>query len=352
MKIRIDGTAVGPGEPMYVVAEAGANHDGELSKAKRLIEAADEANANAVKFQNYTADKLVTRTAKKWWGDTSTPQYETYNKLDTLTRADNVEMADHAANIDITFFSTPFDKDAVDLLSELDVPAYKIASGDLTNHPLLRYTAEQNKPVILSTGMSTLSEIREAVEVIESAGNEQIILLHCVSVYPTPIEDINLGMMQTLMEEFEYPVGLSDHTEGVLVPVAATAMGADLLEKHFTFDKTLDKSPDHRLSADVEEMQEIMTKSRRVHNAVGRKDKEPILSEMETRHKARRSLVAERSFNVGERIEQSDIGIKRPATGIAPKYYWSIDDWYASRNINADEVLTWHNVDTDEPRSD
>jgi sialic acid synthase SpsE len=329
---------------MYVIAEAGANHDGEFKKAKRLIDAANKANADAVKFQNYTAEKLVTKSAKKWWADTSTTQYETYSKLDTLSREDNFEMAEYASNTGIPFLSTPFDKDAVDLLGELDVPAYKIASGDLTHHPLLKYVAELGKPIVLSTGMSTLEEVREAVDVIESTGNEQIVLLHCISVYPTPVEDINLGMMQTLMEEFDYPVGLSDHTEGVTVPVAAAAMGAAVLEKHFTYDKTLDKSPDHRLSADVPEMQEIVERTRNVHAAVGQSTKEPIDIEMETREKARRSLVTVRPLEAGKRIKQDDIGVKRPGTGIEPKHLDDLDGWEAATDIEDDQTLTWDDV--------
>jgi len=344
MKIAIGDRLVGPGKPMYIIAEAGANHDGELKKAKRLIKAADEADADAVKFQNYTAEKLVTKSAKKWWSDTSTTQYETYSKLDTLTREDNFKMAEYASNMDIPFLSTPFDEEAVDLLEELGVPAYKIASGDLTHHPLLKYVAELGKPIILSTGMSTLEEVREAVDVIESAGNSQIVLLHCISVYPTPVEDINLGMMQTLMNEFDYPVGLSDHTEGVTVPIAAAAMGAAVLEKHFTYDKTLDKSPDHRLSADVQEMQEIVGRTRDVHAAVGRSTKEPVDIEMETREKARRSLVTVRALEAGDPIDQDDLGVKRPGTGIAPKHLDDVDTWEAATDLKDDQTLTWDDV--------
>jgi sialic acid synthase SpsE len=344
MKIAIGDRLVGPGKPMYIIAEAGANHDGELKKAKRLIDAADEANADAVKFQNYTAEKLVTQSAKKWWADTSTTQYETYSKLDTLTREENFEMAEYASDTDIPFLSTPFDEEAVDLLEKLGVPAYKIASGDLTHHPLLKYVAELGKPIILSTGMSTLEEVREAVDVIESAGNSQIVLLHCISAYPTPVEDINLGMMQTLMNEFDYPVGLSDHTEGVTVPIAAAAMGAAVLEKHFTYDKTLDKSPDHRLSADVQEMQEIVDRTRDVHAAVGRSMKEPVDIEMETREKARRSLVTVRALEAGDPIDQDDLGVKRPGTGIAPKHLDDVDSWEAATDLKDDQTLTWDDV--------
>lgn len=346
--IQIGDKSVDPDSPMFVIAEAGANHDGKLDQAKRLIEAADEANADAVKFQNYTAEKLVTKDAKKWWGDTSTTQYETYSKLDVLEREDYLEMSSHAAKVGIPYLSSPFDRDAVDLLEEQGVPAYKIASCDVTHHPFLRYIAEKGKPVILSTGMSTIEEIREAVEMIEHAGNEQIVLLHCVSVYPTPVEDINLRMMKTLMKEFDYPVGLSDHTEGTTVPFAAAAMGAAVLEKHFTFDKTLETSPDHRLSADVEEMSEIVSRSRNIFAAMGRPTKEPIESELEVRRKARRSLVTARPLEEGETITQADLEVKRPGTGIHPEHYSDADGWVVLRDLPKDYTIEWSDVERTE----
>lgn len=345
--VKISEKLVGPDQPMYIIAEAGANHDGELKKAKQLIDCANKAGADAVKFQNYTAEKLVTKDAKKWWADTSTTQYETYSKLDVLTEDDYFEMSGFASEEGITYLSTPFDRGAVDLLEEQGVPAYKIASCDLTNHPFLEYVAKKGEPIILSTGMSTIDEISEAIEVIENAGNDQIVLLHCISVYPTPVENINLRMMQTMMEEFDYPVGLSDHTEGITVPIAAAAMGAAVLEKHFTFDKTLETSPDHRLSANVEEMSKIVDRSKEVHAALGRAKKEPIESEGEVRQKARRSLVAARPLDPGDKITADDIEIKRPGTGIPPKYYYEIDSWTVAKKIESDQTIEWEDIEVE-----
>lgn len=345
--VDIAGRRLSHDEPAYVVAEAGANHDGDLTKGKRLVEAAVEADADAIKFQNYTAERLVTRSAKKYWGDRETTQYETFTELDVLDDADYRELARYARERGITYLSTPFDEAAVDLLEGLDVPAYKIASGDLTHHPLLEDVAEQGKPVILSTGMATLPEIREAVDVIESTGNDEIILLHCITKYPTPVDHANLRMMETLMEEFDYPVGLSDHTEGTTVPTAAAAMGAALIEKHFTYDRSLEKSPDHRLSANTAEMAEIVEQTRDVQRAMGTPEKGPIDLEREGLEKARRSLVADRTLEAGDRITSDDLAVKRPGWGIAPKHYWTADEqeWRAATAIDADTTLTWEHVD-------
>jgi sialic acid synthase SpsE len=348
--VSIGGRPVGGDEPAYVIAEAGANHDGELEKAKRLVDAAVEADADAIKFQNYTAEKLVTREAKKYWGDRETTQYETFSELDVLGRDDYREMARYAADRDITYLSTPFDDAAVALLAEIGVPAYKIASGDLTHHPLLETVAAQGEPVILSTGMATLDEIHEAVDVIESAGTEEIVLLHCITKYPTPVEHANLRMMETLMDEFDYPVGLSDHTEGTTVPTAAAAMGAAVIEKHFTYDRSLEKSPDHRLSANTAEMAEIVDRTRAVHRAMGSGEKGPIELEREGLEKARRSLVTDRAFEAGERIRRDDLAVKRPGWGIEPRHLRSVDDerWHAVCDLDPDTTLTWDDVRREE----
>jgi sialic acid synthase SpsE len=343
--VRIGDRSVGPDEPPYIIAEAGANHDGELDKAKRLIDCAQEANAHAVKFQNYTAGRLVTKDAKKWWGDKSTTQYETYSKLDVLDREDYFEMSDYAGEAGTTYLSTPFDRDAVDLLEQQGVPAYKIASCDVTYHPFLEYVAQKDKPIILSTGMSTLEEVKESVRTIEQAGNEDIVLLHCVSVYPTPADQINLHMMQELIEEFEYPVGLSDHTEGETVPIAAAVLGAAVIEKHFTFDKTLDTSPDHRLSADVDEMRDIVASTEEAFSAVGTMSKQPIELEMEVREKARRSLVTESPIDAGQQFSRSKVTAKRPGTGIPPKHLDEVEQWVATRDLPADHTIEWSDVE-------
>jgi N-acetylneuraminate synthase/N,N'-diacetyllegionaminate synthase len=347
--VDIGGRPVGPDHPPYVVAEAGANHDGELSKARRLIDAASEAGADAIKFQNYTAERLVTRTAKKYWGDRDTTQYETFADLDVLDPADYREMAAYARDRGLPYLSTPFDREAVDLLDDLGVPAYKVASGDLTHHPLLRAVAGRGVPVVLSTGMATLPEVREAVDVLTDAGTRELVLLHCVTRYPTPVDHANLRMMETLMDEFDHPVGLSDHTIGTTVPTVAAGMGAALVEKHFTFDTSLEKSPDHRLSADPEVMAELVERTRDAHAARGRAEKGPVEVEREGLEKARRSLVAARDLAAGERITTDDLAVKRPGWGIEPKHYRAADadGWRAAADVAADQVIEWDHVRVD-----
>jgi N,N'-diacetyllegionaminate synthase len=235
----------------------------------------------------------------------------------------------------------------VDLLDDLDVPAYKIVSGDLTHHPLLRDMASRGEPVVLSTGMATLDEIRVAVDVIEDAGNDDIVLLHCITRYPTDIDDANLRMMSTRMREFDYPVGLSDHTIGTTVPVAAAAMGAGVIGKHFTYDTSLEKSPDHRLSADTEVMGGIVDRTREVNAAMGRPEQGPTDVEADGMRLARRSLVTDRAIAAGERIRRADLAVKRPGTGLAPKLLFDVDDeeWRATRDLPADTVLAAADVD-------
>jgi N-acetylneuraminate synthase/N,N'-diacetyllegionaminate synthase len=345
-ELTIGQRSLGDGHPAYIVAEAGANHDGKLERGKRLIDEAVAAGVDAIKFQNYTAENLVTKSATKYWGDRETTQYETFAELDVLDDAEYKELAAYAAEQGVTYLSTPFDYGAVDLLDDIGVPAYKIASGDLTHHPLLEDVASRGKPVILSTGMATVDEIRTALDVIEAQGNTQVCLLHCVTKYPTPIEHANLRMMETLQETFEYPVGLSDHTIGTTVPVAAAAMGAAFIEKHFTFDKDLEKSPDHHLSANTEEMAAIVDRTRDVHAAMGTPDLGPVEVEQEGLEKARRSLVADRAIEAGERLSQAALAVKRPGTGIPPTHYDDADDWVAARDIDPDEVIEWEDVET------
>jgi sialic acid synthase SpsE len=300
----------------------------------------------------------VTRSASKYWGDRETTQYETFAKLDVLTDAEFAELAAHADDVGITFLSTPFDHEAVALLDELDVPAYKIASGDLTHHPLLDTIAQQGQPVILSTGMATMAEVREAVEVLERGGVDELVLLHCTTDYPTATPDANLRTMEALDEAFDYPVGLSDHTMGTTVPTAAAGMGAAVIEKHFTIDRGLEKSPDHRLSATPEEMAELVERTIDVQRAMGTVANGPDPSEREAHTKARRSLVTQRALAAGERVTADAVRVKRPGKGIDPRRYWDLPGadppawyepsdrvWVTTRAIDADAVLTWDDLE-------
>ncbi|HEY4999792.1 MAG TPA: N-acetylneuraminate synthase family protein, partial [Usitatibacter sp.] len=239
----IDGRTVGKGEPCYVIAEAGVNHNCDVQLGYKLVETAGQAGADAIKFQSYTASKIVTRVAPRYWFEPADPQgtqWDSFDKLDKLSDRDFKSLLGHARHVGLTAFSTPFDDEAVDFLAALDVPAFKIASADLTCHGLIERAARVGKPMLLSTGTATLSDVEQALEVCRKAGNEQVAILHCTLKYPCPPEGINLRMMEHLMRAFpEVPVGLSDHSLGISVPQAAVALGACIVEKHYTIDKTL-----------------------------------------------------------------------------------------------------------------
>jgi len=303
MKTKIGDELIGEEEPCFIIAEAGVNHNGSVELAKKLIDAAKDAGADAVKFQTFKAESVVVKDAQKAEYQKETTgegsQYVMIKKLE-LAEEDFRELADYAEKKDIMFLSSPFDKDSVDLLHELDVPAFKVGSGEITNLPLLRYIAKKGKPIILSTGMSTLGEIEEALDVIRSEGVEDIILLHCVSNYPARIEDVNLRAMGTLKQAFKLPVGFSDHTLGITAPIAAVALGACVIEKHFTLDRNL-PGPDHRASLEPDELKEMVKAIREVEKALGNGIKKPTKEEEKIKKVAGRSIVAKVDISKGTR---------------------------------------------------
>jgi N-acetylneuraminate synthase/N,N'-diacetyllegionaminate synthase len=246
------------------------------------------------------------------------------------------------ADLGITFLSTPFDEESADFLEDLGVPAYKIASGDITSHRLLRHVAAKKKPILLSTGCCMLGEIEEALGVIHAAGNDQVALLHCTLAYPARIGDANLHMMRTMQAAFpDCPIGLSDHTMGTLVPVVAATHGACVIEKHFTIDKTLGTSTDHFMSVDPGELKAMVRDIRDAVAAMGQREKRPIPAEQDALRYARRSVVARRTIAQGKRIAEGDLCLKRPGTGLPPKLFDVIMGRTAAVNIPADTVLTW-----------
>lgn len=320
-EIQIGNHVIGQGHPVFVIAEAGVNHNGDVSLAKRLIDVAADAGANAVKFQTYTTNKLVSAAApkadyqKRSTGEDET-QADMLRRLE-LKRSDYDELVGRCVERDILFLSTPFDEDAVDFLDSLGVPAFKVGSGDLTNSPLLEHVASKKKPVILSTGMADLKEVREAVEVMQKSGCASLILLHCVSNYPVRAADVNLRAMRTMAKEFSLPVGYSDHTEGIDVAVAATALGACVIEKHFTLDKSW-PGPDHKASLDPSELRAMIAAIRNVEAALGSVEKKRVASEENIAQVARRSLAAARNLTAGTHLTREMIAIQRPGTGLSP----------------------------------
>lgn len=346
-QISIGDRLVGPGAPAFVIAEAGVNHNGDLDMAFKLVEAAFAAGADAVKFQSFVADDLVSATAPKAQyqlatTDPAESQYEMIKRLELSVEAHEA-ISGHCAQVGIKFLSTPFDRSSADLLRRLDVPAFKVSSGDLTDWPLLEYLAGLGKPIILSTGMSYLDEVRGSLKVIQRAGNSDVIVLHCVSNYPAAPADANLHAMQTMAAEFQIPVGFSDHTAGSAVAIAAAALGACVIEKHLTLDRNL-PGPDHKASLEPREFKVLVDSIRAVEASLGNGVKQPAASEADTRNVARRSLVAARTLEAGTVLERAMLNEKRPGTGIAPN---SIDDVVGrklARRVELNEMIMWSDL--------
>ena len=341
--IDIGSHRIGPNHPCILIAEAGVNHNGSLEIAMRLVDAAKEAGADAVKFQTWVTEKLMVPDApladyqkQNIGGDQS--QFDMAKKLE-LSYQEFSELKSHADRQGILFFSTPDEEDCADFLDELGVPMFKIGSGEVTNLPFLHHVALKHKPIILSTGMSTLSEVESAVNAIEDAGNQQLVLLHCVSNYPADPEDINLRAMGTLQLAFQYPVGYSDHTLGTHVSLASVALGACVLEKHFTLDKTL-PGPDHLMSLDPTELGGMIASVRSVESALGTGRKSPVDAETSTKEVAQKSIVAARDIPEGKYLEPSDMTLRRTGAGLSPTYLQQIIGRKTSHPISANQVIT------------
>ncbi|WP_375200110.1 N-acetylneuraminate synthase [Bacillus sp. RS11] len=352
----------------YVIAEAGVNHNGSLKLAKELVKVAKEAGADAVKFQTFKAENLVTRQAKQAdyqvenLGEATT-QYDMLKKLE-LTYEEFIELQLYCQTNQIEFLSTPFDFESIDfLLDELGITTVKISSGELTNAPFIHYIATKGKPIILSTGMTTIEEIHEALAFIaygfarpqETVVIEQVYafykteeakevlrknvtLLHCTTQYPAPIESINLKAMSEMKKTYQLPIGLSDHSEGVHIPLAAVAMGAKVIEKHFTLDKTLE-GPDHVASLDPDELKAMVKGIREVELALGDGIKSPTAIELQNRIPARKSLVAKTSIKAGDVFSMDNLSVKRPGNGIEPSKYWSYIGQTALKSYEKDELI-------------
>jgi N,N'-diacetyllegionaminate synthase len=311
---------VGPGFPCFVIAEAGVNHNGSVETARLLAEVAHAVGADAVKFQTFKAAKLVTREAPKATYQQQTTSVESqFEMLRALELSDlaHREILNHCQSIGIPFLSSPFDEGSADLLDSLGVPAFKISSGELTNLPLLTHVGRKGKPVILSTGMAELSEVEQAVASIRQSGNSDIVLLQCVTNYPAAPADVNLRAMATMANACNVPVGYSDHTVGNEVAFAAVALGACIIEKHFTLSRDL-PGPDHKASSEPDELARLVRGIRAVEAAIGTGTKTPATSEAAMAAVARRSLVAASTIPAGAVLTAGDLTTRRPGTGLPP----------------------------------
>jgi N,N'-diacetyllegionaminate synthase len=327
-----------------IIAEAGVNHNGELSVAKRLIDVAAEAGADLVKFQTFSADRLVTASAQKAGYQAANcgsigSQQVMLRGLE-LTPAMHWELLEHCKLRGIGFFSTAFDIESLDLLAGLGLDRFKIPSGEITNLPYLRHVGRFGKPVIMSTGMATMDEIAAALAVLEQAGaaRDRITVLHCNSQYPTPMADVNLRAMLAIRDGFGVKVGYSDHTLGIEVAIAAVALGASVIEKHFTLDRMM-SGPDHKASLEPTELAAMVAAIRHVEQALGDGVKRPSASELPNRAVVRKSLVALRAIRKGEPFSAGNIAAKRPGTGLSPMKFDEVLGRQAPRDFVADELI-------------
>lgn len=352
----------------YIIAEAGVNHNGSLERAIKLVDIAADAGVDAVKFQTFKAEKLVSKKAPKAeyqskTTDANETQFEMLKKLE-LDKEGHQILIDHCRKKKIEFLSTPFDSDSVDMLSNVfNLSRIKVSSGDLTNAPLLLKIAQTGKPIIISSGMSNLSEIEQALgvlafgyletrmkpsiqafehayfsEVGQEALRNKVVLLHCTTEYPAPFSEVNLRVMDTLGQAFGLSVGFSDHTPGVAIPIAAVARGAKVIEKHFTLDKTL-PGPDHKASLEPAELKIMVQSIRQVENALGSPVKRPTESEFKNRSIARKSILAVKPIFKGEFFTEENLVIKRPGDGISPIHYWDLLGKPADRDYDIEEQV-------------
>lgn len=334
---------IGASNPCFVIAEAGVNHNGEVALAHKLIDAAAEAKVDAIKFQTFNPEKLVSREAPKAvyqienTGDEGN-QLEMLQKL-VLANSVYAELMQHAAEKKLTFLSTPFDEESADFLEELNLPAFKISSGDLTNHPFLAHLARKGRTLLLSTGMASLGEVEAAVKVLEASGNPPLILFHCVTNYPVEASDCNLRAMDTLRSRFDVPVGWSDHTTGIDISLAAVALGAVTIEKHFTLDRNL-PGPDHVASLQPSELAEMVAAVRRVESALGDGTKQPKQCEIAIAPAARKSLHWKTNLQKGTAVSVGDVAALRPGTGVSPEKLITYTGRVVTREVRQGQMLS------------
>ena len=325
-----------------IIAEAGVNHNGSIELAKKLIDAAADAGADYVKFQTFNPQKLVSKYAKtaeyqKKNIGSEESQFSMLSKL-SLTQNNFCQLKEYCEEKNIGFLSTPFDLESIAFLDELGVDFWKLPSGEITNLPYLEAIANTNKPIVMSTGMASIEEVEQAINVVTSNGPKELTILQCNTEYPTPYEDVNLRAMVTMQEKFQVPVGYSDHTKGIAIPLAAVGMGATIIEKHFTIDRTL-PGPDHVASLEPDELKCMIDSIRQIELAMGNGKKEPSPSEKKNKGVARKSLVAARPIKKGELYSPENLTTKRPGDGISPMRYYDLIGKPSNRDYEEDEKI-------------
>ncbi len=341
--IKLRRKTIGEGAPVFIVAEAGVNHNGDTELALELVRQAKKSGADCVKFQTFKAGTVTTRQSPKaaYQLKTTDPQESQFEMLKKLELSENIypRLISLCQELDIQFLSTPYHFSDVDFLNGLNVDAFKIASGQLVESPFLKYIAKLNKPIILSTGMSTVEEIRESLEAVRTTGNDQVILLQCTTNYPSAIEDANLRAMVSMRDDLNVLVGYSDHTQSHFSAYTAVALGAVIVEKHFTLDRTL-PGPDHSSSLEPDEFRNLVRGIREIEKALGSPMKKPTAAELKNLTWMRRSIAAMKDIPAGMMIRRDDLVFKRPATGLQPKMLEEIVGKRAKKNIQKDTILT------------
>ena len=326
----------------FIIAEAGVNHNGSFELAKQLVDKAVWAGADCIKFQTFNSKNLVSKNAQKAeyqkkTTDSSESQLDMLKKLE-LSKEEFIELRDYCNQKGIMFLSTPFDLESIDFLASIGVKTWKVPSGEITNYPFLREIGKRKESVIMSTGMCTIDEVHDAVNVLKSFGTTDITLLHCTTEYPAPYDSVNLNAMLTLKNEFGFKVGYSDHTNGIEIPVAAVAMGASVIEKHFTLDKNME-GPDHKASLEPEELKQMVQSIRNVEVALGDGTKQPSDAEKKNISIARKSIVAACDIKKGEIFTDENLTAKRPGNGISPMVWDTILGTKAIRDFKTDELI-------------
>jgi N,N'-diacetyllegionaminate synthase len=327
---------------VFVIAEAGVNHNGSLELAKKLVNAAKDAGADCVKFQTFVSKNIVSKNAvkaeyQKQQTEPEESQHDMLKKLE-LSFDEFVELNEYCKIKDIEFMSTAFDFDSIEFLDSLEMGTWKIPSGDITNLPYLIKIAKLNKPVILSTGMSTMEDIKYAIKALTENGAAELTVLHCTTEYPTPFEDVNLRAMNTIKEEFGFKVGYSDHTKGIEVPIAAVALGATVIEKHFTLDSNME-GPDHKASLEPNELKSMVDSIRHIELALGNGLKQPAESEKKNMAVARKSIIASKDIKAGEIFTEKNLTVKRPGDGISPMRWFDVIGKPAPKDFEEDELI-------------
>ncbi|MBI5360749.1 MAG: N-acetylneuraminate synthase [Planctomycetes bacterium] len=342
--IKISRREIGECRPVYIIAEAGVNHNGRLDMALHLVEKAKEAGADAVKFQTFKTEKITTMHAAsaKYQDEKTGRQFDMLKRLE-LSYNDFRKLSAFCKKKNIEFLSSAFDEGSMDFLIELGVKALKIGSGEITNLPLIMHAAKSGLPIILSTGMSDLFEIRYAVNIFKVARNPKLCLLHCVSQYPAPMDSLNLKAIVTLKKKFKVPTGFSDHSVGYTAAVAATALGASVIEKHFTLDKAME-GPDHKASSSPDELKEYITAVRETEKALGSGEKKIAGAEMNVKDLVRKSIVAATAIPKGALIIPEMLTTKRPGTGIQPCEIPKLIGAAAKQDIAADDIIEWRMI--------